>query len=225
MERTNAVSRRELPIVPWWLVLLEGLAAIIIGILFFAAPGATTLVLVQILGWYWLISGIFSIVSIFIDSRHWGWKLISGILGIVAGFLIIQYPGWSTLLVPAAFLSVLAILGIVIGVTRLFQAFSGAGLGIGLLGLLSIIFGALILTFPTIGTLAFLTLLALVAIVGGLLVVIASFRMRAIEHRGYRESYTAVPVPVTGERAEERTDQQAQDSDQENPPAPPDPNP
>jgi uncharacterized membrane protein HdeD (DUF308 family) len=205
MERT-VETREYAPIVPWWLVFLEGLAAIIIGVLFFAAPGPTTLLLVQILGWYWLIAGIFSIVSIFMDRRHWGWKLISGILGIVAGFLIIQNPIWSTLLVPAAFLTVVAVLGIVIGVIRLFQAFSGAGIGVGLLGLLSIIFGVLVLTNPTIGTLAFLTLLALVAVVGGVLVIIASLRMRAIEHREYRR-VTPVPmaaaaVPVTGERRE-----------------------
>jgi len=37
------------PDVPWWLVLLEGIALVILGILLFASPGMTTLILVQFL--------------------------------------------------------------------------------------------------------------------------------------------------------------------------------
>jgi uncharacterized membrane protein HdeD (DUF308 family) len=60
---------------PWWLVLLEGIAAIILGILLLTAPQATLFVLVQLLGIYWLVKGIFQIANIFIDSSRWGWKL------------------------------------------------------------------------------------------------------------------------------------------------------
>jgi uncharacterized membrane protein HdeD (DUF308 family) len=78
--------------VPWWLVLLEGIAAIILGLLLLTAPQATLLVLVQLLGIYWLVKGIFQIISIFIDSSRWGWKLFAGILGIVAGIIILGHP-------------------------------------------------------------------------------------------------------------------------------------
>jgi uncharacterized membrane protein HdeD (DUF308 family) len=213
MVRTESVSRAKLPTVQWWLVMLEGIAAILLGIMFFAAPGATTLLLVQIIGWYWLISGIFAIVSMFIDGRQWGWKLLSGILGVIAGFIIIQHPLWSAILVPAAFLTALAIGGIIIGVAKLFQAFSGAGWGTGLLGLMSVIFGLLILVSPTLGAVAFVAVFPIVAVIGGIVAMIAAFGVRRVERGEVRGAYPSV-VPVTGE--------QNRESDQDEPDEPPD---
>jgi uncharacterized membrane protein HdeD (DUF308 family) len=111
------------PATPWWVVLLQGIFAALIGLLLLISPGATLLVLVQLLGFYWLIGGIFGIVSIFIDSSLWGWKLFAGILGILAGFAIIQYPLWSSLLVPATLVIFLGIEGLIIGVLNVIQAF------------------------------------------------------------------------------------------------------
>lgn len=54
--------------VPWWLVLLEGIAAVIIGIFLLTVPITALLLLVQSLGFFWLTGGIFRIVSIFVDS-------------------------------------------------------------------------------------------------------------------------------------------------------------
>ena len=52
--------------IPWWLVLLQGIAAVIIGVFLLTAPGITLLFLVQVLGFFWLIGGILGIMSIFI---------------------------------------------------------------------------------------------------------------------------------------------------------------
>lgn len=48
-------------IVPWWLILLQGLAALIIGIYLILYPVRTTIYLVQILGWYWLFAGLLTL--------------------------------------------------------------------------------------------------------------------------------------------------------------------
>ncbi|HYA99303.1 MAG TPA: DUF308 domain-containing protein, partial [Ktedonobacteraceae bacterium] len=63
----------EAPGFPWWIVLVEGILALIFGILLITAPGRTTLFLVTVLGFYWLIRGIFSIIEIFLPNRstHW----------------------------------------------------------------------------------------------------------------------------------------------------------
>ncbi len=53
---------------PWWLVLLEGIAAAIIGLFLLTAPGATLFVLIQVLGIFWLVGGLFRIISIFLDN-------------------------------------------------------------------------------------------------------------------------------------------------------------
>ena len=60
---------------PWWLILIEGILAIIIGILLFTSPVQTMAAIVVFLGLYWLIKGIFDIISMFVDHTAWGWKL------------------------------------------------------------------------------------------------------------------------------------------------------
>lgn len=47
---------------------MEGIAAVIIGILLVVAPAITLLSLIQVLGFFWLIGGILRVVSIFVDS-------------------------------------------------------------------------------------------------------------------------------------------------------------
>lgn len=60
---------------PWWVILLWGILAFIIGVMFLASPGITTLVFVTFLGAYWLVSGIFSLISLAIDRTDMGWKI------------------------------------------------------------------------------------------------------------------------------------------------------
>jgi len=67
-----SVSKFEVPHVMWWLILLEGIAAFAVGILILAAPGISASALTTLLGAYWFVSGIFSLVSIFTSRRSWG---------------------------------------------------------------------------------------------------------------------------------------------------------
>jgi len=164
--------------VPWWLVLIQGIAALIIGIFLLTQPAGTTLFLVQFLGIYWLVSGIFQIIGMFIDSTAWGWKLFSGILGILAGIAVINNPLYSTILVPTVLVFVLGIQGIIVGIVGLVQAFKGAGWGAGILGALSILFGIILLGSPFIAALALPWVAGIFAIVGGIAGIIAAFRMR-----------------------------------------------
>src|SRR5215211_4429016 len=150
---------------PWWLVLLEGIAAAIIGLFLLTAPGATLFVLIQVLGIFWLVGGIFRIISIFLDSSLWGWKLIGGLLGILAGIVVLQHPLWSTVLVPAIYIIVLGIQGLILGGVNLIMAFQGEGWGIGILGALSIVFGLVLLFNVWIGVAALPFVLGAVGIV------------------------------------------------------------
>ena len=175
---TTATKEVSAPIIPWWAVLIQGIAALILGILLLASPGATMVILIQFMGIYWFVSGIFSIVAIFIDSSGWGWKLFSGILGIIAGIVVIQNPLWSTLIVPATVVIIVGIQGLIIGIVGLIQAFQGAGLGAGILGVLSIIFGLVLLFNPVIGAAVLPFVLGGFGIVGGILAIIAAFRLK-----------------------------------------------
>lgn len=176
--------------IPWWLVLLEGIAAVIIGLFLLTDPGATLFVLVQVLGIFWLVGGIFRIISIFLDSYLWGWKLVGGIFGILAGVLILQHPLWATVLVPGVYIIMLGIQGLVIGGVTLVTAFQGEGWGVGILGVLSIVFGLVLLFNVWIGVAALPYILGAFGLVGGVLAVVIAFRMRSAGSAGARDSAT-----------------------------------
>jgi uncharacterized membrane protein HdeD (DUF308 family) len=168
---------------PWWLVLLEGIAAAIVGLFLLTAPGATLFVLIQVLGIYWLVGGIFRIISIFIDNSLWGWKLVGGVFGILAGIVVLQHPLWSSVLVPAVYLVVLGIQGLVLGGVSLVIAFRGEGWGVGILGALSIVFGLVLLFNVWIGVAFLPFVLGVFGIVGGGVAIVMAFVMRSTDRR------------------------------------------
>jgi hypothetical protein len=60
----------------WWVVLIQGILSILIGVLLLASPGMTVLVLVQFLGIYWLVGGVLTLVSIFVETPFMGLEAI-----------------------------------------------------------------------------------------------------------------------------------------------------
>lgn len=166
-------------ITPWWLTLLAGIAAIILGILLFTNRAATSIFLVQVIGWYWFFSGIMNIVMMFIDSRGWGWNLALGILGIVAGLWIINNPLVGTLSFGLAVVLILGIQGIIYGIVALMASFQGGGLGSAVMGVLSIIFGILLLMNNFVATLVLPSVIAVFLIIGGLVSIWAAFKQKS----------------------------------------------
>jgi uncharacterized membrane protein HdeD (DUF308 family) len=164
--------------VPWWMVLIEGIALIILGLLLLANPAKTSVIVVQVLGIYWLIVGIIKIVSIFIDSSMWGWKLFAGIVGILAGILILQHPLYAPLLVGGALVIILGLQGIIMGIVGLIQGFQGGGWGVGILGVVSILIGILLLANVWLFTFSLPWVIGILAVVGGIIAIIAAFRVK-----------------------------------------------
>lgn len=176
--------------IPWWCVLIEGITAVLVGLLLFASPGITMAVLIQILGWYWLVTGILGLVMMFVDRTMWGLKLFGGVLGIVAGVLIIQHPMWATVLVPTVVVLVLGIDGALIGSVDIVKAFQGGGWGIGILGVMSILIGLYLVFNPLSASIALPWALAFFAVFGGIVGIAGSFQMRTatIEEAGEQPS-------------------------------------
>lgn len=196
---TNPQTARSQPVsIPWWLVLIEAIAAIIIGLLLLINPGSTIAILVRLLGFYFLFSGMISIISIFIDRSAWGWKLFSGILGILAGIVIIDYPLWSALVVPTVYLLVIAVFAIIIGIIQLIHAFQGAGWGKGALGALSILLGVVILARPLLAAISLPLVLGILALAGGFLALIDAFRMRGMQKTLAESAPAPAPNPEIG---------------------------
>ncbi|HEY1291760.1 MAG TPA: DUF308 domain-containing protein [Chloroflexota bacterium] len=177
-----AETSDEAPLVPssyWWVVLLQGIAAVVIGILLFTDPASTLVTLTLFLGVYWFIHGILELVHMFGAASNWGWHLIGGLIGVLCGLAIVRNPLWATVLIPATLVWLLGVAGIVMGIISLIEAFRGGGWGPGVLGVLSIILGLVLLFGNTLIAATVLVLtIAGIAVIGGIVAIIMSFQIK-----------------------------------------------
>lgn len=164
---------------PWWVVLLEGIIAIIVGLFLLYQPVITTILLIQVLGIFWLAEGIVSVVGAFVFPVNLWWKLLSGILSIIAGVIILTYPTYSSLVVLTLLVIFIGAWVIVTGAVRLAWALKGGGWGTGILGILTIILGLLLLTNSLAGVLVLPWIFGFFLIIGGIGSVIWGLKMRS----------------------------------------------
>ena len=101
-----------------------------------------------------------------------------GILGIIAGMAVLRHPLYATVFVGTFLIIFLAIDGLIMGIMGLVRAFMGAGWGTGILGVLTIIIA--IFLFANLGgaTLALPLVLGVLLIIGGIVAIFYSFRVR-----------------------------------------------
>jgi uncharacterized membrane protein HdeD (DUF308 family) len=182
---TEAPMAMETKQRPWWALLIQGILAVGIGAILLWSPAKTAAntyqLLIAFLGIYWLIGGIMDLVHLFVDRTAWGWKLFMGVLSILAGFYILAYPAAAAVVLPQVFVLVLGIWGLMQGIISLILAFRGGGWGLGILGVLGIIFGIILLTnymAPGMG-LAMIWTAAVFALIGGISLIVQAFRQRA----------------------------------------------
>jgi uncharacterized membrane protein HdeD (DUF308 family) len=163
---------------PWWVVLLEGIIAIVIGLFLLYEPVATTILLLQILAVFWLAGGIVSVIGALIFPENRGWNLLSGILSIIAGALILMYPIFSPFILLKFLIIFIGAWVIVNGAVKLAWALKGGGWGVGILGVLTIILGLLLLTNSLVGVLVLPWVFGLFLLIGGIGEVIWGIKMR-----------------------------------------------
>ena len=163
---------------PWWLVLIEGIAALILGILLLLAPGKALIALVGVVGLYFLVRGILYFVDIFRDQSQWLAKLIAGILCIVIGIIVVQHPAWAAALVPAAVGWIVAIGTIAVGAIGLGQALSGEGWWRGILGFFAVLIGIALIFNPLNAASIVPVILGIAGVGVGIVGIVWAFRLR-----------------------------------------------
>ena len=166
----------------WWLVLLRGIAGIVFGVLAFVWPGLTLLTLVILYGAYALVDGVFALIAAFSGGAKpvptW-WLIVVGVAGIAAGIVTFVWPG-MTAFVLIIFIGAWAIVhGIfeIVGAIRLRKEIDNEWWLI-LAGVLSVIFGIIVLVAPGAGALGLIWVIGAYSIVFGILLVGLSLRLR-----------------------------------------------
>ena len=164
----------------WWVFLLQGVAGIILGLMLLTDPGATLVVLVTFLGFYWLFTGVMALVRVFVDrSVPWIWSLLIGIVGIFAGLVVLHHPLLAALTVPAVIVIVLGVEGLIMGVLDIIGAFTGGGVGSFILGVINLIIGVLLLGAPWAAALAVPLVFGILLLFQGVALIILAFKVRS----------------------------------------------
>ncbi len=164
---------------PWWVVFLEGIIAIIAGLFLLYQPVITTILLIQVLGIFWLAGGIISVIGALVFPGNRWWKLLSGILSLIAGIVILMYPVYSPFIVLTLLIIFIGAWVIVTGAVKFAWALKGGGWGMGILGILTIILGLLLLTNSLAGILILPWIFGFFLIIGGIGAVIVGIKTRA----------------------------------------------
>ena len=169
----------------WWVFLLRGLCAILFGALTVVWPEVTLVTLVLFYGAFALADGVLAVIAAITgggSEPRW-WLAIAGIAGIAAGALTFVWPGITALVL----LLFIAGWAVATGATQIIGAiklrkeiddewFLIAG------GVLSVIFGLMLLVQPGAGALALIFVIGIYAILYGILQVSFSLRLRKHSH-------------------------------------------
>ena len=172
----------------WWVLLLNGLAAIAFGVIAFMRPGITLFALVFLFGIYAFADGITAISASLATrtqrGQSWWQMLLIGILGILAGFTAFMWPH----ITAVALLIVIGVWAIIRGVMEIIAAIELRKVIehewiLGLAGVASLLFGAILLARPGVGALAMVWVIGAFALVHGVLLTALSFRVKAMKNR------------------------------------------
>src|SRR5262249_48568640 len=166
----------------WWALALRGALAILFGLLAFYNPAITLAAIILLYGAYALVDGVFAIVAgLRAAQRHERWWpfALEGLVSIVIGLITFALPG----LTAFALLLLVSAWAIVSGVFRIAAAgrlgkeMEGEWLLI-LNGLLSVVFGVIIMVFPGAGLVTLVWLIGVYAIIFGIILLALAFRLR-----------------------------------------------
>ncbi len=185
----------------WRIVALRGLTGVILGLAIFLWPAMVLEALVLLFGAYVLLNGLGSVITALRYGRkyRYGWvTLLSGFLGVIASVVAVAWPGITTPIL----IDVMAVWAVLTGICELLAALrlretvevewlldlSGNATVLGLGGLVSLLFGIMLLVWPGAGTLAMLGLVAGYGLTYGTLLVYLSLRLRRVTHRPHENS-------------------------------------
>jgi uncharacterized membrane protein HdeD (DUF308 family) len=173
----------------WWLLLIRGILAILFGLVAFAWPTLTLITLVLLYGAYAFVDGL-GAIWVGGKSRAWG-LLVFGLLGVIVGVYTFFYPGITAI----ALLYVIAAWAFVRGIFEIIMAIQlrkeiNYEWALIVSGVISIIFGIVLVANPGAGALALVVVIGAFALMFGVMMIVFAFRVRGLPARLERLTQT-----------------------------------
>jgi uncharacterized membrane protein HdeD (DUF308 family) len=174
-----AAALQTSPRSSWWTIVLRGALACVFGLLILANPAIGVAALILMFAVYAAADGVVALATAVNHGRaglRWGWWLVEGIVSLVVAALALARPGITLL----AVVLLIAFRAILLGLFELGGAVAGKGLDhrwlLGTAGIVSLLFGVLMIARPLAGTAALIWVVGVYAVVFGVMLVIAGFR-------------------------------------------------
>ncbi len=181
------VNSIESKVKHWYLLLIFGLISIALGIVVFATPVQTFLVLSVFFSWAFMIAGLLEAIYSIANRDHlssWGWYLALGILTFILGLQLIMNPSESVM-----------VLAFYIGFWLLFRSMMYISSSLDLkrmnssnwgwvmfFGIVGVIFSNLLLWNPLITSIAFSIYIGCGLISLGIVQIVLSFSVKKIKN-------------------------------------------
>ncbi len=173
-----------------WSLGIGGILSILFGLILWAWPGMSLHILILVFGIFAIAAGVFLILSgIHSEDTRARWLRIGeGVLAILAGIVSLAWPA----ITAKALLFIIAAWAIATGFVEIVTAFrTGKAGGMEWLlifgGVVSIIFGCLLMAWPHLGLLALIWLIGIYAVIHGVTLLVYAFSGR--QPGGYGTGY------------------------------------
>jgi uncharacterized membrane protein HdeD (DUF308 family) len=170
----------------WWVVALRGLAAIIFGLIALFVPGAVLLTLALLFAVYLLVDGVLGMVAAARAASHherWGLLLLEALVNVGVGMIAAVFPAAAVL----GFVVLIGIWAVVTGVLVIAASMrlhvSHGRWWLAFAGIVSTVWGALLLLAPLMGAVVLTWWVGGYAIVFGIMLLVLGFRLRG-QHVG-----------------------------------------
>jgi uncharacterized membrane protein HdeD (DUF308 family) len=168
----------------WWAIALRGLLAILFGVIALTNPSAAAIALVIVFAIWALSDAAFAIAVAAQRGRAgqpWGWFAFEGIASIAAAVFALVYPS-ATILVLTI---VVAVRALVLGVLTIGGALAWKDAPwrwmLAVTGVVSVLFGLLLLWQPLVGAIALVWTIGVYAIVLGFLMLALAIHVHGLE--------------------------------------------
>jgi len=165
----------------WWALALRGVFAIVFAVIAFVWPGITAAALVLLFGAYALVDGVFALVASLRAARHHGPSgalVLEGILDLIIAAIVFFWPVEALV----AIIYFIAIWAVITGIALIAAGIAMIRVNgewlLVLSGIISILLGIILFVQPGAGVIALSWWLGVYALLFGIAMIAAAFRMR-----------------------------------------------
>lgn len=170
----------------WWVLVIRGVLLIALGAYALLMPEVTLAAYCFVLGIFLLIDGIVSVIAgvvAKVDSKLW--TIVRGVIEILIGLVIVAQPAMFATVAALTIVFIIAFTLIFNGGLEIFVAIrdrkkiQGEGWLI-LIGVLTILFGVVLLGSPLFAASLFIMIAGAFNIVYGVLMIVTAFQLRRV---------------------------------------------